>query len=295
MTTSLQFNTHDTPPVLRHSTAAQRRCAYLLMAGSVLLTLVLAPFADLKLPGFKAFFPSYQTSVILSYMVGGYLLGGQFKSTRLRSLSYLSAAAYFTAGTLILQLLAYPGAFLEQGQLLGGPQTLTWLWFFWHGAPAVGILFYAMSERSQPGARIPAGQSLHNTAAMACAVFVAVALWVTVFESSLPVMDLGGDYSRITRSGLAPALQLLLLLALVQVWRLKGLGAQLHVWLALALVALLCDNAITMLGGSRLSLGWYAGRMGALLSSFVVPLVYLQEVRLAHDPAPTQETALADR
>jgi diguanylate cyclase len=49
-----------------------------------------------------------------------------------------------------------------------------------------------------------------------------------------------------------------------------------------ALFALLCDNLITMLGGDRLSAGWYIGRFNALISAAVILLVYLPEINRAY-------------
>jgi len=45
-----------------------------------------------------------------------------------------------------------------------------------------------------------------------------------------------------------------------------------------AMVALAFDNAITMAGGTRLSIGWYVGRINALVSAFVMLILYLKEV-----------------
>jgi len=53
---------------------------------------------------------------------------------------------------------------------------------------------------------------------------------------------------------------------------------------------LLADNAITMAGGSRLSVGWYVGRFNALVSASVLLFVYLREINGAF-----QKTAAAAR
>ena len=270
-------------PATRDAKPEQRdlnfRVALLLIA----VTLLLSPFAARQLPRFQAFFPVYQTATMLCYLATAYLMLGLYQATRVRSLLHLSAGSFYTAGVLILQLLAYPGAFLDKAPLLGGPQSMIWLWFFWHAGPAVGILLFAYGELRRPGALTPNPRisAFRAFAVTALALFI-TAMAVTVFQSALPVMDIDGNYSRINALGVAPGLQVLLLIALAALWLASGFKKVLHVWLGLSLVALLCDNAITMLGGTRLSVGWYAGRAGALVSALVVPLVYLQEIKRSY-------------
>ncbi|MDM4765271.1 sensor domain-containing diguanylate cyclase [Pelomonas sp. SE-A7] len=273
----------DRSPATRKASDAQRRRAFNIALVLVLATLALAPFAGVQLPKFQAFFPSYQTAVILSYLTTGYLMMGLYQATRTRSLLHLSAGSFFTAGVLVLQLMAFPGAFAESGPLIGGSQTMIWLWFFWHAGPALGILLFAYGELRKPGAAtIRHELALLGSFAITATALFATGLLVTSFHDLLPVMDIKGDFSGINSSGLAPGLQVLLLIALGALWLVSGFKKVLHIWLGLSLVALLCDNAITMLGTTRLSVGWYAGRLGALISAFVVPLVYLQEVKRSY-------------
>ena len=282
-------------PATRNATHGQRRRAFRVALVFALMTIALAPFASTRLGMFQAFFPSYQTAVILSYLIVGYLMQGLYQATRTKSLLHLSSGSFFTAGILILQLLAFPGAFAEKGPLIGGSQTMIWLWFFWHAGPALGILFFAYGELRNPGSATTEHGMAQFTAFTTTAVALfATALLVTVFHDVLPVMDSGGDFSRINSSGVAPGLEVLLLISLVALWSVSGFKKVLHVWLGLTLVALLCDNAITMLGTTRLSVGWYAGRFGALASAFIVPLLYLREIKLSYVRAAGTAEMLAE-
>ena len=105
---------------------------------------------------------------------------------------------------------------------------------------------------------------------------------VTLFHDILPVLDVAGNFHRITTTGIALAIQLLTGTALLLLWRVTRFRTVLQVWLGVALFALLCDNMITMLGGSRLSVGWYVGRFNALISAAVIMLVYLAEINRAY-------------
>ena len=76
---------------------------------------------------------------------------GHYRATGAIALLHLSASYLYTASVLIMQFLSLPNAFLQSGQVFGGPQTSIWLWFFWHLGPALGVLFFAWSEYSRPG------------------------------------------------------------------------------------------------------------------------------------------------
>jgi signal transduction histidine kinase/ActR/RegA family two-component response regulator len=59
------------------------------------------------------------------------------------------------------------------------------------------------------------------------------------------------------------------------------------------MVALAVDNAITMAGGTRLSIGWYVGRINALLSALVMLALYLKEVNRVYLAAAANAGELA--
>ena len=58
---------------------------------------------------------------------------------------------------------------------------------------------------------------------------------------------------------------------------------------------LILDNSLTMLGGTRGSIGWYAGRVEATASAFVILWAYLQEIDAlrARAEAAAEEAARA--
>ena len=256
-----------------------------------LVTVLLVPFAQTPLLKIQAFLPSYQTAIIGTYLITAYLMYGHYAATRSQALLHLSAGCLYTAGILIVQFLSFPGAFLDKLSLIGGSQTTIWLWFFWHAGPAIGILVFAWSEYRRPGFRTSDHQrAIRQTAVVLTAAFAATVALVTTFHDSLPLLDVNGNFGRITTSGIAPALQVLLLMSLGILWRASGFRNVLHVWLGITLVALLCDNAITMMGANRLSLGWYAGRISALISASVMMLVYLHDIKQTYQ----RSLAIAD-
>lgn len=256
-------------------------------------TILLLPFAHTPWGKFQAFLPAYQTAAIGTCLVTAWLMYGQFKATRATALLHLSAGYLYTAGTLILQFLSFPGVFLEHRQLLGGSQTTIWLWCFWHVGPALGVLFFAWNEVRNPGAKATGHRAMVQTAIGLSLALIATGLLVTVFHDRLPMLDVDGDFSRITPSGIAPGIELLLAAALVVLWRASRFRNVLHVWLGVVLVALLCDNAITMAAGSRLTMGWYVGRGGALIASSVLMLAYLHEITASYQRSVEMANRLA--
>ncbi|KAF3999824.1 sensor histidine kinase [Glaciimonas immobilis] len=270
-------------PAIRVATLRQRKFAIGICMALGILTLLIFPFAQLRWPQVPSFLAIYQTAVIGTYMITAYQMYGHYKATRSVALLHLSAGCCYTAAVLVLQFCSFRGVFVEGQVLFGGPQTSSWLWLFWHAGPAIGILLFAWSELHHPNhITFDHPQSLRRTALVLVFAFTATAALTSIFIEYLPVLDVNGDYRGITTSGIAPALQFLLLLALFFLWRASRFRNVLHVWLAISLIALLCDNAITMAGGSRLSMGWYLGRTSGLISSSVMMLVYLKEINRSH-------------
>ena len=255
-------------------------------------TIALMPDAAAHWPNFPSFLPVYQATTILCYAVVAYLIHSYFKQTHLRALLYLWGGCVYTAGVLLVQFLAFPGAFVQGMRLLGGTQTPSWLWFFWH-LGSTGMLFgYALAEWRGPGRRVEnPDASLTVCIAVTAAALAVSVLAVTLFHDWLPVVDVAGDFSRITRTGYAPLIQVIILAALWLQWRATRFSTPMSAWLGVAMVALAFDNAITMAGGTRLSVGWYVGRLNALLSAVVMVVLYLKEVNRVYLGA----TAMAEQ
>jgi signal transduction histidine kinase/CheY-like chemotaxis protein len=271
----------------------QRRAVAVALLVAVATTLLM-PVAPRKWPNIPAFVPSYQTALIGAYLVAAYLMFGTFKQVRTRSMLWLWSGSIYTAGVLIAQFLSLPGAFIANVRLLGGPQTTIWLWFFWHLGASGMLLAYAFSEFLSPGALSlkPSRSALH-AAVLTAVALGATLLIVTRLHDMLPIADVSGDFNRITYSGYAPLIQGMLFAALFFLWRTSRFRTAVSAWLGVAMVALAVDNAITMAGGTRLSIGWYVGRIDALLSALVMLALYLKEVNRVYLAAAANASELA--
>jgi signal transduction histidine kinase/ActR/RegA family two-component response regulator len=243
-----------------------------------LFTCGLMPFATEQWPAVPAFLPAYHTFIISTYAVAAYLLYGYFWRNGTRSLLWLWGGCMLTATMLLFQLLSFDGALVPDVRLVGGLQTPNWLWILWHLGSAGMLFAYAMEEWLAPRRTV----ANCRAAFLACALVTALltlagVLAATVFHDDLPVIDATGEFTGIIRIGVAPFIQLLSIAAPLVLWRATRFATPVSAWLAVAMLALALDNAMSMMGGNRLSVGWYVGRIDALVSAFVMLALYLNE------------------
>lgn len=265
------------------ATSSQRRRASLACLVIALVTAALIPVATVKLPNIPGFLPAYQTVLITAYLITAYLVFGFYQASRSVSLLYLCAGCIYTAVILTVQFFCFPNVLVPGNAATGGPQTTIWLSCFWHMGPPIAVLGYALSEWLRPGmvASDPYRAAYRFGVALGM-VLAASILAVTIFHDRLPVLEINGDYRGITTTGVGPSIQAINFVALFLLWRATGFHTTLNIWLGVALVALLLDNAITMTGGSRLSIGWYVGRLNALFSAVIMLLIYLREINCVY-------------
>lgn len=271
------------------------------LAASLLIAVVttlLMPIASSLWPAIPAFLPAYQTATICCYGVVAYLVYGYFRQTHQYAILYLWGGCVYTSAILAVQFFSFPSAFVPDVSILGGSQTPSWLWFFWHLGSSGMLLGYAVAECHRCGHLVTdARHAFAKCATLTVCAVVASVLAVTIFHDWLPVVDVKGDFSKITRTGYAPLIQLMIMAALLLLWRAGRFRTPMHAWLGVAMVALIFDNAITMAGETRLSVGWYVGRLNALASACVMLVLYLKEVNRVYlsAAASAAELALANR
>ena len=271
-------------PAVRTATAAQRRFALIWSVFLVCATALLMPYATMPWPNFPGFLPTFQTAAIGTCLITAVLMYGHYGATGSTALLHLSAGYVYTAGILALQFLSFPGVLIESGRLLGGPRSTSWLWAFWHIGPALSILYFAWTEHHRPNQLTTNGtRAVVATGATLVAALMATAALVTVLHDSLPVLDINGNYRGVTAlSVIALGVEIALVATLVYLWRASSFRNVLHVWLGIVTVALLCDNAVTIFAGSRLAMGWYVGRLIALMAFSVMMLVYLHDLFVSY-------------
>ncbi len=249
---------------------------------AVAATACLLPVAARPGPVLPGFVLINQTGLIVAYALSAWVLFSQFRRARSLPLLLIAGGTLYTAAIVALQLLSFPGV-AGGGRVLGaGPETTTWLWTFWHLGPPSCALAYALAlRREHPVLVAPAraGPVAAGAAAAALAAAGAAALAATAGLPWLPHQVMGDDNSAVTTSGAGLAMQALAAAALAALWwATRRRASVLDLWIGVSLVLLMLDNVLTMAGGPRGSVGWYAGRMEAMVSAFVILWAYLHEV-----------------
>ena len=256
-------------------------CAIAVLGSVATLTVVTAP-----MPAVPGFLTIHQCSLVLVYGLTTWLFFNQYRRTRAPSLLALGAGSFYTTLIVLGQLVCFPNV-LRPGLILGeGPATLTWLWNFWHLAPPLFAIPYAIMEgdgrvRQTSARRV--SLSVWGTLAAVLGAAGLTLLAAANFVHALPVTsDPDGGYWALTTSGIGPIIIVLTALALTILCWTTRLRTLLQLWLAVSLVLLLLDNVVTDLGASRATMGWFVGRIEALLAGIVVLYVYLPSRERGH-------------
>src|SRR4051812_32134334 len=158
------------------------------------------------MPGFVA---SYQTALILTYILTARIFFGQFRRTgALPVLSFAAGALYATA-IVLAQLLSYPNIFSTEPILGSEPDTIIWLWVFWH----VGLPLFALApacfagDGLTPTVRREDARRIARIAVGATILAVALITYlVSDHVRLLPKLIEGGDYRLLVTTGTGPAL-----------------------------------------------------------------------------------------
>jgi PAS domain S-box-containing protein len=242
------------------------------------------PYVRTPLLRIDAFIPMYEAALIVTDSITAILLFGQFARTRSAAMLVLGSAYSFCAFITVPHLLTFPGAFSPTGLLGAGNQSTAWLYVFWHGAFPLFVLAYALMRRV--GDRVISSGRAGIMVGLAVLVAAAFAFCFTMLAipgmSLLPVLVENGDYSRMVRIGVSPAIWLFSFIALIALWRNKSMST-LDVWLMVVMCVWIFDVGLSaVFGSSRYDLGWYAGRSYGLLAASFVLAVLLIETNLIH-------------
>lgn len=252
------------------------------------LTIIVALFGHIPLAPLPQFTTFHASFVFLVDGVTAFLLFGQFTYRRLPSYCILAAAFLFSSLVVLPFVLCFPGAVKADGELLGGEQSSIWVWHAWHTLfPAMVALSLVVHERAagRPVPRRLVHRSIVTAVAAVVILVLLVSIAVTVFHDWLPVLIRGARVPSAPNfywaGGVAAVVTAVaFLLAMRMVVRHRTI---LHTWLAMVLLALLADEAISLGAHPRYTLGWYFGRIDWILAASILLVVFLTDInRLYH-------------
>ena len=266
---------------LSPSLAQKRLALFVVLCILVVSFLITAGLSsNIRLGEVSSFVPIYATAMIVNDSITAILLFAQFSILRSRATLMIASGYLFTALILIPWFLTIPGAFAPSG-LIGGLQSTSGLYLFWHFGFALLAIGYALSKDADPSRRFWRGTvrgAITLSVALTVAAVSASAFLCIAGEPVLPVVI--SDTRNLTSLWLyvvGVPVGLISIAALVVLWVRRR--SVLDLWLMVVMVTFVVDPVLSYYPvPSRFSVGWYAVRIFGLLSSSVVLVVLLYEI-----------------
>jgi signal transduction histidine kinase len=265
------------------ASADHRRIAIGVVILFVVVTVTLAPFANVQLARLDAFVPVIQTVMCVTDLITAALLFSQY-SVEPRVGILVVAGGYIASGLFaFLQTLAFPGGYSPTGLIGDGRDSSAWLFVFWHTCFPLAILIYALLK-NRPAS--DSGKSFVVTIAttVACVVIAFAALsWIAMAGTNyLPSIYVGGDTQQTLLANLLNLYMWLWGFTALAVLFLRR-SSILDVWLMVTLCAWMPNFvAASVMTTFRFSVSWYMVRGFALIASCTVLVVLLTETTVLY-------------
>ena len=252
--------------------------ALAMVALSFVTAAIMTPLARIPLPRVDAFIPAYEAALAINDLITAALLIAQYFRQKILGLLVLACAYFFSTMLILTHALTFPGVFAPDGLLGAGPQTAAWLYVFWHGGFALGVLLYAVIVRNEAIKVTRPAPALFVAIAATVVVAAGLAAFSTLGHVYLPVIMDGPRYTMAITKGISPSICLIGLIALSLLWKARK-RSTLDLWLIVVMCAWLCDVLLgAIVGSSRYDLGWYGGRIYSLLASSLLLITMLVEL-----------------
>jgi diguanylate cyclase (GGDEF)-like protein len=253
---------------------------------SVVIIVVVAPFAKTQLTQIIGFIPAYQSALIVCDLITSVMLFSLFNNLRSRALFVLACGYLFNAFMAFSQLLSFPGVFSATGLFGAEYQSAPWLYLFWHGGFPLFVILYALlkdqgreaavTSETAGSPRYPANIVILAGVAAVLSIACGLTFIATGNHVTLPMLLLV-DHKTLVFDVVVTSLWILCLFALVILYRRRP-HTVLDLWLMVAMCAWLSDIALaSILNAGRFDLGWYGGRLYGLASASFVLIVLLIE------------------
>lgn len=266
------------------------------IALGIACALALLPFvyrSGPELPGFSALFAGVMLAMELATSL---LLVALFRQVPRYSLLFLLAAYLYSAVMAVAYLLTFPGALAPTAPLLGGGSSVAWVFNLWLVGFSLLTILAVASEAWQPPLLQAAGGGWILTFAIAVPIAAAAAILATAVFSAdaLPPLIRAGQWTLLNIALSSAAIALLVASTVLTLVVLRPVR-ELFLWLSLAMAAMAIGSILTLLGGGRFTVGWYAARFSWLLSSAVVLLYFVLQFLRQHRALSRAAEDVAER
>ena len=240
------------------------------------------------IPGISAFFAA---GVFVTELATAFLLLVRFRDARSWSLLLLACAYLYSALMALPYLLTFPGAILRDGAVLGGTQSVAWIFILWIFGFALLSLVAAVSRRRRSGRSRPTAVTTFTWIAVAgvvATVAAIVTLAVTAADRLPPQIGPQGwtwwddAFSYVN-------IAMLLCGAVVILTAIRERN-EIFLWASIALTAMFFGNLLSTYGGGRYTIGWSVSRLSWVFSGCALFLYFMgQFVRQQRLLARTRE------
>src|SRR5579871_1065580 len=130
--------------------ARERVLAPAIAAISLVLFVILVPFAKIKLGEAWAFIPVYETALLVTDLITAVLLFVQYVILGSTGLLLIAAGYLFAALMTVPHALSFPRLFAPGGWFGSGPQTTAWLYVIWRSGFALALIAYSLLGDRRP-------------------------------------------------------------------------------------------------------------------------------------------------
>jgi PAS domain S-box-containing protein len=233
------------------------------------------PHARQPLPEIPAFISIYQAMLFMGNLLTAVILFIQFNILRTRAFLALAAGYLFTALVVILQALAFPGLFTQDGLIGAGWSSVAWLSIIQHGGLPMAVAAYVLLKDREESRR---WQDFQWPIALTIALVITALSLATIVGMFLE--DIGRDSNGVfVVTAASAAVWGLVLAALSALW-LRRPYTLLDLWLMVVVCVWLLDLGLgNALDAGHFDLGFYVGRGFAVIASTLVLVVLLFESR----------------
>jgi hypothetical protein len=270
------------PDVFLSTLPPRQRDHWLALAVVIVSTgvfLAAVPLAKRPLDPISAFFPIYQSALVIIEAITAVLLLGQYIILRTRPLLALGCAYIFSASMAVFHALSFPGLFDKSGVLGAGPQTTAWIYFLWHGGFPLFVITYALLRDQGTYAvrsAVRPWRALSFAVLATLGTAAGMAYLATGAHDALPAI-MAGNRDASTKIFVAGFVWLLSVIAVPILWR-KRRHSVLDLWLMVVMAVWIFEVALAaVFNAGRYDVGWYVGRIyGLLAGSFVLGVLLLE-------------------
>src|SRR5689334_997758 len=246
----------------RSPTRAQMRTFAVLSVVYLALAAALVPWAPDPGLADPHIVVVYGLAILIADLCTALMLGALYRGSRRSAHLVLACTYLFGAIMAAAHMAVFPGALFDQA-LVGGRQTVSWLYLAWRlGMALLFVAALLVAHRAPP----PEARTLRSLG-IALGLTLAAAAAVIALGASIEIEGLVGD--RFSRLGEAVqwAAVCVYALAFLVLWARRAFGDLLYLWVGLVLLASIADLTLSNLGGARYTVGWHASRLNLALSA----------------------------